>query len=83
VGPHATAGEKCEEGGAAETKCAELMAAPIPCPPAPLEEVEKIRSEVEPGKKGEGGGGEGALRLRLFVIILLWFRLTVNVINFP
>jgi len=35
-GPHAGAGAECEEGGAAETTCDELTAAPIPRPPAPF-----------------------------------------------
>jgi len=35
-GPHAGAGAECEEEGAAETTCDELIITPIPCPPAPL-----------------------------------------------
>ncbi|KAK4806968.1 hypothetical protein QYF61_027335 [Mycteria americana] len=35
-GPHAVAGEECEEEGAAETPCDELTATPIPYPPALL-----------------------------------------------
>jgi len=54
----AGAGAEREEEGAAETAWDELTTAPIPHPPAPLrgEEVEKIRSEAEPGKKGGVGG---------------------------
>ncbi|KAK4816051.1 hypothetical protein QYF61_011059 [Mycteria americana] len=54
VGPHAGAGEECEEEGAAQTTHDELTATPIPCPLVPLvgEQVEKIGSEVEAEKKG-------------------------------
>lgn len=47
-----------EEEGATETICEELSTNPIPCLPAQLreEEVEKIRSEIEPEKKGAVGG---------------------------
>jgi len=36
LGPHAGSGAECEEEGAAETRCDELTATPIPHPPAPL-----------------------------------------------
>ncbi|KAM9590860.1 uncharacterized protein ACIBXB_005909 [Morphnus guianensis] len=53
-GPHAGAGGEFEEEGVEETTCDELTA--IPVPPSTCatqgEEVEKIRSEAEPGKKG-------------------------------
>jgi len=57
-GPHAAAGEECEEEGAAKTTYDELTAVPIlPLPCATRgETVEKIKSEVEPRKK-EGVGG--------------------------
>jgi len=35
-GPHAGAGEECEEEGAAETTCDELTTTPIPRSPVPL-----------------------------------------------
>ena len=35
-GPHAGAGEECEEQGAAQTACDELTVTPIPCAPALL-----------------------------------------------
>ncbi|KAK4806915.1 hypothetical protein QYF61_012636 [Mycteria americana] len=34
-GPHAGAGEECEEEGVAETMCDELTTTPIPCSPVP------------------------------------------------
>ena len=42
-----------EEEGVTETTCDGLTATPIPCPSALLlgQELEKIRSEVEPRKK--------------------------------
>jgi len=39
-GPHAGAGEECEEGGAAERTWYGLTTAPVPHPPAPLGRVE-------------------------------------------
>ena len=47
-----------EEEGAAETRCDELTTTLIPHPPVLIsgEEVEKIRSEVVPRKKGGVGG---------------------------
>jgi len=51
-GPHAGAGEGSEEGGAAETACDGLTAAPIPRPPAPLGgRRERTGGEAEPGKR--------------------------------
>jgi len=62
-GPHAGVGEECEESSpeeeaAAETMCDELTTVPTPCPPVLLggRRQRKIRSEVEPGKKGRVGG---------------------------
>lgn len=51
-----------EKEGAAETVCDELIPTPIPSPLTPLrgEEVEKMRSGVEPGRRE--GWGEGVLR---------------------
>jgi len=37
-GPHARAGEECEEEGAVETICDELTATAVPHPPALLEQ---------------------------------------------
>jgi len=46
-----------EEEGAAETKCDELTATSIPCPPVLLRwRRQRNGSEVEPGKKGGVGG---------------------------
>ena len=36
MGPHARAGEECEDEGSAESTCDELTATPIPRPPALL-----------------------------------------------
>jgi len=38
VGPHAGAGEDCEEEGVAETTCDELTTTPLPHSSAPLRE---------------------------------------------
>jgi len=47
-----------EEEGATKATCDEQAKIPIPHAPAPLqgEEVDKIRSEVKPGKKGRVWG---------------------------
>jgi len=59
-GPHAGVGEECEEEGVAETTCDELTTTPIPHFPSPCaaqgEEIEKIRSEVEPLPLGRKEG---------------------------
>jgi len=62
-GPHAGAGEECEESppeeeGAADTTCDELTIAPIPHAPAMLGcgRGKEFVTEVEPGKKGGVGG---------------------------
>ena len=62
-GPHAGAGEKCEEGGAAERSWYGLSTAPIPHAPAPLGGVgrgignRRGAVKLSVGKKGWGGGG--------------------------
>ena len=71
-----------ERKRATETTCDELAATPIPCPLALLveEEVEKIGSEVEPGKKG--GVREGVLRFCFISHYPTLFCLVINLI-FP
>jgi len=58
VGPHAEAGEKSAEEGAAERTCDEPTATPIPGPPAPLsgEEVQNFGVKFIPGRREEWGG---------------------------
>jgi len=58
VGPHARAGEDCEEEGTAETTCDELTATHIPRPPVPLgENVENLGVKLRPARKEDCGEG--------------------------
>ena len=60
-GPHAGAGEECEEEGEAEKMCDELITAPTPRAPVPLRGGDReIGSEVSPERRE--GWGEGVLR---------------------
>ena len=66
-GPHAGAGEQCEEEGAAETTCDELTATPIPRPPALLGGGGRETGvKLSPGRR-EGWGED----LVLFVLVPL------------
>jgi len=56
VGPHAGAGEECEEEGAAETMCGKLTTTPFLIPlRCSGGGGRELGSEVEPGKKGRCG----------------------------
>jgi len=54
VGPHAGAGEECEEKGAAERMCDELS--PSHCTPG-VEEVENSGIKLSQGRREGWGGG--------------------------
>jgi len=59
VGPHARAGEECEDEGVAEMKCYELTVTSIPHSSVLLvgNDVEKLGVKLSPGRRE--GWGEG------------------------
>lgn len=72
-GPHAGAGEKCEEEGVAETECYKLIQPPFPNPLHPQgEHGRRVGSGgMKLSLERKRGGGKVVLILFLFVTIVL------------